>query len=176
MPRKNIDYTSPDLNPKTLCSWLGIPGNRLGHFVSVTIEAPTEIPRKRGQAGRYSYQDAVLIRLGMKLLNMGITPTRIRACVKVVKAAWESLYPRDLDIDEESWSSPTPTGGAFLVGTESQIFTAQITDYEKLGRLLGIPYRSDALPRLVLNIGLFVAACILSLARHMKRETHKKKA
>jgi hypothetical protein len=162
------DYLRPGLEPQDVCKFLGIKGNYLGHEVQVTIGAPSSPPLKRGQKAGYSAQDAILVYFGHYLIQMGITPRRVKECVVAFRTHWPDIAPPEwIDIDDGSWADSRKH--MFLMGTEDQRgFYAVVIPQEDLINKLAIPYKQDAKPRLVQNLTLFAAFAVIDLLRVLR--------
>jgi len=163
------DFDAACLEPKTLCSWLDIKGNYLGHEEAVTIGHPTQPPKKRGQGAGRSLKDGLLIAFGRTLISMGITPQRVRVCVDAVRKKWHLIEPDDIDLDSDLLQSQPPDY-FLLAGEEQTGFKADLIPQDKVLLAAGaMPGGAQSLrPRLFLNMSLFALWMTQSLLRHMR--------
>lgn len=79
------EYQDMLLEPRIVSSWLGLPGAQLPRETGKIIGQPTHPARKQGASGGYSFEDALLMKLGRTLMELGITPHRVRACIEAVR-------------------------------------------------------------------------------------------
>jgi hypothetical protein len=127
----------PLLEPKVVSSWLGIPGSQLPRETMKIIGQPKQPAKKKGGSARYSGEDAVLMKLGRKLLELGITPHRVQICVNQVRRLYppilEDGYPYYIDPDAYEWIQ----GPFYLVGRETSTgFHAEIVVENELTQWL----------------------------------------
>lgn len=165
MPRAIYDLLIPCLDPQDVCAFLKIKGNYLGHDVQVTIGAPSLPPAKRGQKGKYSCKDAILIDFGRKFIRLGITPNRIKACVTVFRDKWSDIAPSDwIDFERAEWGG-TGDDHFFLYGTEDgRGFYAEAIPREELMENLRSKNQGSA-PYIGINLTIFCASAAIDLLR-----------
>jgi hypothetical protein len=107
------------LEPRIVSGWLGFPGSQLPRETAKIIGQPAQPARKKGASARYTVKDAILMRLGRTLTDMGITPHRVRACVERVRQDYETALCGyeytwvDADSEEEM------EGSFYIVGRET---------------------------------------------------------
>jgi len=105
------DYDSPALEPKLVAGWLGLPGSQLPRETAKIIGQPAQPARKKGASARYSVKDAVLMKFGRTLTELGVTPHRVRACVEKVRGDYHTVLtgwastPADEHTDHEFFST-----------------------------------------------------------------------
>ena len=164
------DFDEACLEPKTLCSFLGIKGNYLGHEVAITIGHPKEPPKKRGQSAGYSLKNGVLITFGRPLISMGITPQRVRVCVDAVLNKWNLIEPDILDLDNEM--AQRAGSNHFLLASEQRSgFEAELVPQEQaLARIGALPaYSKETRPQIIQNMTAFALTVSFGLLNHMRK-------
>jgi len=124
------EYESIWVEPKIVSGWLELPGSQLPRETAKIIGQPARPARKKGASAKYSFKDAILMKLGRTLMDLGITPHRVRACVEEVREAFHTVLTG-------YWSTPLGDDEGeitlFLVGREtSGGFTVLLVDEEKL--------------------------------------------
>jgi hypothetical protein len=75
----------PTLRPQQVSKYLGIPPSALSRQTVYTIGNATRPPGKRGASAGYSPFDALLIKLGLMLINLGLMPYETRQCTSEVR-------------------------------------------------------------------------------------------
>ena len=82
------DHAAAVLEPNLVSGWLGLPGTQLPRETTKIIGQPTQPAKKKGGSARYSIMDAVLMKLGRRLAEFGVSPHRVRVCMKAVKKSY----------------------------------------------------------------------------------------
>lgn len=131
------DCDAPILEPKTISTWLNLPGSQLPRETVKIIGQPAQPARKKGGSARYSMQDALLMKLGRKLMEMGVTPHRVRACVEKVHEEFYTVitgcatWPGDEHTDYEMEAS------FYIVGREtSKDFSVVLVPEDMVGSFI----------------------------------------
>jgi len=113
------DYDLPVLEPKVVSGWLGFPGAQLPRETAKIIGQPAQPARKKGASARYSVKDAILMKFGRTLMDIGITPHRVRACVEKVREYYRIVMAgSDSMSREDSADRGVPTS-FYLIGREA---------------------------------------------------------
>jgi len=168
-----VDYKRAELRPKVICGWVPSKPNALAHLTSVTIGEPTQKPTTKGSRAKYSRQDAILMRFGKHLLDLGLAPHRVRAMINTVRHEWKTLEP--VIRSDGSWE----TDNWILIGEqkksgENQIFEARLVEKKDLLWALGEPgpgYLIDyPIPRIVQSISSFVGIAAKMLDDFLRTE------
>lgn len=74
-----------EFKPKQVSKYLKISSAQLNRQVANTIGQPARPARKAGEAAGFSLFNALLMRLGMILGELGLLPHRVRACTSEVE-------------------------------------------------------------------------------------------
>jgi len=126
------EYETLFLEPKIVSGWLGLPGSQLPRETTKIIEQPSQPARKKGSSARYSFEDAIRMKLGRTLMDLGVTPHRVRACVEKVREDFHTLITGMWEAEvEHGYDEHEIT--LYLVGREtSGGFKAQLVSEEWL--------------------------------------------
>ena len=119
-----VDYRVPALDPKAVSTWLALPGSQLPRETGKLIGQPAQPARKKGGSGKYSFLDTILMKLGRRLTELGVTPHRVRACIEAVRKSFDDLVRdyRTVTLDARQIGGEaievTEDGPFYLVGRE----------------------------------------------------------
>lgn len=131
------DHTAPVLEPKIVSTWLGLPPTQLPRETMKIIRRAAQPARKKGGSGRYSMQDAVLMKLGRKLMELGITPHRVQLCVEVVRLHYRDVFRGYCERDLADSTVERIPGPLYLVGKEYSTAEA----IESLGKKFTVEFQ-----------------------------------
>jgi len=155
-----VDYKKADIKPKLICEWVPSKANALTHFTSVTIGEPAHKPTTKGSGAKYSRQDAILMRFGKHLLELGLAPHRVRSLINDVRNEWDDKLVPILNKDR-TWE----TDNWMLIGEQKKSGTDQIFEarfVQKTDLLGALGERGPGylyeypIPRIVESISAFV--------------------
>jgi hypothetical protein len=106
------------LEPKTVSGWLGLPGSQLPRETAKIIGQPAQPARKKGSSAKYSFQDATLMKLGRTLMELGITPHRVRTCIEAVRKHYHNILFGYVSLDVSKHATQEFDETFYLVGAE----------------------------------------------------------
>lgn len=113
------NYDEPILEPKTVSTWLNLPGSQLPRETVKIIGQPAQPARKKGGSACYSIQDALLMKLGRKLMEMGVTPHRVRACVEKVREEFYTVITGYATWPGDEYADYEMEASFYIVGRET---------------------------------------------------------
>jgi hypothetical protein len=130
------EYQQMLLEPKTVSGWLGLPGSQLPRETAKIIGQPAQPARKKGASAKYSFQDAILMKFGRTLMELGITPHRVRSCIEAVRKDYYTVLtglvsvPYDERVEDEFEATFYLVGAEYPNGFLAFVITEeQLPDY-----------------------------------------------
>jgi hypothetical protein len=166
------NWFEPSLTPKEVSTFLEVSSPNLPRITSQTIGRPSQPSRKRGGAGRYSGLDALLMKLGLMLLDIGLSPGRCQACLeKVKKYILATLNDQRVGTKAERFVR-VETHLQWLVGKPTITgYDVDLHNLDQLGDLL--KSQELAAPHIILNLKAFIYQEGNRLAAHVMPEPSK---
>lgn len=149
-------YQSPQLRPKVVSEFVGIPGSALPRVTRHTIGQPAQPPTKRGGRGMYSILNAILIKLGWLVLDAGLLPAQAAACINDVKSWILDVITDDRFFAEHDKDFYAEKMGRWIVGAPSAGgIETRIVNQEELVDFL-VSDEISARPHLIMNLRQFM--------------------
>jgi len=147
-------FPNLEMRPQQVSRFVGVPGSRLPRLTANTIGEATRPARVRGGTSFYTALDALLIRLGAMLLDMGLLPWRTQRCLREVRD-WIADVAADPRLGSDDDEFLTGKFSRWLIGEQTPDgFDVELSDKTRLLEVLTAD--ESAKPHMIVNLQKFV--------------------